>query len=119
MRFHPEVDNDEVRSLASMMSWKTAVVGVPFGGAKGGVNVDPSKLTESALQSVARSLMDKISKLLGPNRDIPAPDVGTNAQRLTTTTPRNELRNELKLCIMVLTDKCGPDRAAACRPRYV
>jgi len=82
MRFHPEVDNDEVRSLASMMSWKTAVAGVPFGGAKGGVNVDPSKLTEDELQQVTRSLMDKISKLLGPNRDIPAPDVGTNAQTM-------------------------------------
>jgi glutamate dehydrogenase (NAD(P)+) len=82
IRFHPEVDNDEVRSLASMMSWKTAVVGVPFGGAKGGVNVDPNELTEDELQHVARSLLDKISKVLGPNRDIPAPDVGTNAQTM-------------------------------------
>jgi glutamate dehydrogenase (NAD(P)+) len=80
VRFHPEVDIDEVRSLASMMSWKTAIVGIPFGGAKGGVNVDPSELTEDELQRVARSFMDKISKLLGPTRDIPAPDVNTNAQ---------------------------------------
>jgi glutamate dehydrogenase (NAD(P)+) len=82
IRFHPEVDTDEVRALASMMSWKTAVVGVPFGGAKGGVNVDPAQLTEGELQQVTRSLMDKISKLLGPNRDIPAPDAGTNAQTM-------------------------------------
>jgi glutamate dehydrogenase (NAD(P)+) len=82
IRFHPEVDTDEVRSLASMMSWKTAVAGVPFGGAKGGVNVDPAELTEGELQQVTRSLMDKISKVLGPNRDIPAPDVGTNAQTM-------------------------------------
>jgi glutamate dehydrogenase (NAD(P)+) len=82
IRFHPEVDIDEVRSLASMMSWKTAVAGIPFGGAKGGINVDPSQLTEGELQHVTRSLMDKISKVLGPNRDIPAPDVGTNAQTM-------------------------------------
>ncbi len=80
VRFHPEVDIDEVRALASMMTWKTAIAGVPFGGAKGGVNVDVSKHTEAELQRVARGFMDKISKVLGPTRDIPAPDVNTNAQ---------------------------------------
>jgi glutamate dehydrogenase (NAD(P)+) len=80
VRFHPEVDIDEVRSLASMMTWKTAIVGIPYGGAKGGVNADPSELTEDEVQRVARSFMDKISKVLGPTRDIPAPDVNTNAQ---------------------------------------
>ena len=82
VRFHPEVDIDEVRSLASMMTWKTAIAGVPFGGAKGGVNVDPHELSQGELQKVARAFMDKISKLLGPNRDIPAPDVNTNAQTM-------------------------------------
>jgi len=82
IRFHPEVDNDEVRALASMMTWKTAVAGVPFGGAKGGVNCDPTELTEDEQQQITRSLMDKISKVLGPTRDIPAPDVGTNAQTM-------------------------------------
>jgi glutamate dehydrogenase (NAD(P)+) len=82
IRFHPEVDLDEVRALAMLMTWKTAVVGIPYGGAKGGVNVDPRELEESELQAVARSFMDKIEKVLGPTRDIPAPDVGTNAQTM-------------------------------------
>ena len=80
IRFHPEVDLDEVRALAELMTWKTAIANVPYGGAKGGVNVDPSKLEARELQAVARSFMDKIEKVLGPQRDIPAPDVGTNAQ---------------------------------------
>jgi glutamate dehydrogenase (NAD(P)+) len=80
IRFHPEVALDEVRALAELMTWKTAIVNIPYGGAKGGVNVDPSKLETEELQSVARSFMDKIEKVLGPQRDIPAPDVGTNAQ---------------------------------------
>ena len=80
IRFHPEVDLDEVRALAELMTWKTAIVNLPYGGAKGGVNVDPSKLESGELQAVSRSFMDKIEKVLGPTRDIPAPDVGTNAQ---------------------------------------
>jgi glutamate dehydrogenase (NAD(P)+) len=80
VRFHPEVDLDEVRALAELMTWKTAIVGIPYGGAKGGVNVDPKQLDRAELQVVARSFMDKIEKVLGPTRDIPAPDVGTNAQ---------------------------------------
>src|SRR5919199_1437598 len=58
VRYHPEVDLDEVRSLAQLMSWKTAIVGIPFGGAKGGVNVDPKELERSEVQQVARSFMD-------------------------------------------------------------
>jgi glutamate dehydrogenase (NAD(P)+) len=82
IRFHPEVDIDEVRALASLMTWKTAVVGVPFGGAKGGVNCPSEGLEQGELQRIARSFMDKIEKVLGPTRDIPAPDVGTNAQTM-------------------------------------
>jgi glutamate dehydrogenase (NAD(P)+) len=82
IRFHPEVDLDEVRALAELMSWKTAIAGVPFGGAKGGVNVAPAELTPGERQHVARSFMDKIEKVLGPTRDIPAPDVGTDAQTM-------------------------------------
>jgi glutamate dehydrogenase (NAD(P)+) len=82
IRFHPEVDLDEVRALAELMTWKTAIVGIPYGGAKGGVNVDPKKLEANEKQTVARSFMDKIEKVLGPMRDIPAPDVGTNAQTM-------------------------------------
>ncbi len=80
VRFHPEVDIDEVRALASMMTWKTAIAGVPYGGAKGGVNVDVTELSQAELQRVSRGFMDKISKVLGPTRDIPAPDMNTNAQ---------------------------------------
>ena len=80
VRFHPEVDLDEVRALASLMTWKTAIVNIPFGGAKGGVNCDTRALHRSEVQRITRSFMDKIEKVLGPSRDIPAPDVGTNAQ---------------------------------------
>ena len=80
VRFHPEVDLDEVRALASLMTWKTAIVGIPFGGAKGGVNCPADELTDDELQKITRSFIDKIEKVLGPTRDIPAPDVNTNAQ---------------------------------------
>ncbi len=80
VRFHPEVDLDEVRALAALMSWKTAIVGVPFGGAKGGINCDPTQLSRDELQRITRSFIDKVEKVLGPTRDIPAPDVNTNAQ---------------------------------------
>jgi glutamate dehydrogenase (NAD(P)+) len=82
IRFHPEVDIDEVRALASLMTWKTAVAGVPFGGAKGGVNCPAEELAPSEQQTIARSFMDKIEKVLGPTRDIPAPDINTNAQTM-------------------------------------
>jgi glutamate dehydrogenase (NAD(P)+) len=82
IRYHPEVDLDEVRALATLMTWKTAVAGIPFGGAKGGVDCDPHALDEGELQQVTRSFIDKIEKVLGPQRDIPAPDVGTNAQTM-------------------------------------
>src|SRR5215212_3478333 len=80
IRFHPEVDIDEVRALASLMTWKTAVAGVPYGGAKGGVNCPADKLDQAEVQKIARSFMDKVEKILGPTRDIAAPDVNTNAQ---------------------------------------
>jgi glutamate dehydrogenase (NAD(P)+) len=80
VRYHPEVDLDEVRALAALMSWKTAIVGIPFGGAKGGVNCDPRALSRDELQRITRSFIDKVEKVLGPTRDIPAPDVNTNAQ---------------------------------------
>jgi glutamate dehydrogenase (NAD(P)+) len=82
VRFHPDVDLDEVRALASLMTWKTAIAGIPYGGAKGGVNCPADEMNTSELQTVARSFMDKIEKVLGPNRDIPAPDVNTNAQTM-------------------------------------
>ena len=80
LRYHPDVDLDEVRALAMLMTWKTAIVGIPYGGAKGGVNCAGDKLTPAELQAVTRSLLDKIEKVLGPTRDIMAPDVNTSAQ---------------------------------------
>lgn len=82
LRFHHEVDPDEVNSLASLMTWKTAVANIPYGGAKGGVNCDPSKLTHSELQKVTRSFIDEIHDIIGPGLDIPAPDMGSNAQTM-------------------------------------
>ncbi|HEU4950348.1 MAG TPA: Glu/Leu/Phe/Val dehydrogenase dimerization domain-containing protein [Holophagaceae bacterium] len=82
IRFHPEVDLDDVRALASLMTWKTAVVNIPFGGAKGGIQCDPSKMSLHELESLTRRYTAKISMVLGPTRDIPAPDVNTNAQTM-------------------------------------
>ena len=80
IRYHPEVDIDEVRALASLMTWKTAVANIPFGGAKGGINCPADQLDRAEVQQITRSFMDKIEKVLGPTRDIPAPDVNTDAQ---------------------------------------
>ena len=80
IRYHERVNLDEVRALAALMTWKTAIVGVPFGGAKGGVNCPARDLNETELQLITRSFVDKISNVLGPTRDVPAPDVNTNAQ---------------------------------------
>jgi len=80
IRYHPEVDLDEVRALAALMSWKTAIAGVPYGGAKGGINVPAQDLEKDELEKLTRSFIDKINHLIGPTRDIPAPDVNTNAQ---------------------------------------
>ena len=78
IRFHPEVDADEVMALAAMMTFKTALVDLPFGGAKGGVRCDPSKLSLGELERLTRRYTYEISPLIGPDTDIPAPDMGTN-----------------------------------------
>jgi glutamate dehydrogenase (NAD(P)+) len=80
IRYHPDVDLDEVRSLASLMTWKTALVDVPFGGAKGGVQVDPTRLSQRELQRVTRRFVEGISPIIGQDTDIPAPDLNTNAR---------------------------------------
>jgi len=82
VRFHPNVDLDEVRALALLMSIKCAIVNVPFGGAKGGVCVDPSKLSKVELERLTRRYTTMILPILGKQRDIPAPDVNTNAQTM-------------------------------------
>jgi glutamate dehydrogenase (NAD(P)+) len=80
IRFHPEADEREVLGLATTMTWKTALVDIPFGGAKGGVQVDPRRLSKRELEAVTRVFTSRISLLIGPYRDIPAPDMGTNQQ---------------------------------------
>ncbi|MCC6174541.1 MAG: Glu/Leu/Phe/Val dehydrogenase [Chloroflexi bacterium] len=80
LRYHPDVDLDEVKALAAWMSWKCALVDVAFGGAKGGIACDPSALSVSELERLTRRYAAEIFDLIGPNLDIPAPDVGTNAQ---------------------------------------
>src|SRR6266702_2003938 len=80
IRYHPDADHDEVLGLAAIMTWKTALMDIPFGGAKGGVTVDPKKLSRLELERLTRRFTQRISIVLGPYRDIPAPDVNTNAQ---------------------------------------
>ncbi|GIW86958.1 MAG: glutamate dehydrogenase [Isosphaeraceae bacterium] len=80
LRYHPHVDHDEARSLASLMTWKTAVVDLPFGGAKGGINCDPAKLSRGELERLTRKFIEKIHDFIGPDKDIPAPDMGTDSQ---------------------------------------
>jgi len=82
IRYHPEVDLDEVRALAALMSWKTAIVGIPYGGAKGGVNAPAQEMPQGELEALTRSFIAKIDRVIGPTRDIPAPDVNTNAQTM-------------------------------------
>jgi glutamate dehydrogenase (NAD(P)+) len=78
LRYHQEVDLDEVRSLASLMTWKTAVVNIPYGGAKGGIAVDTRKLSIIELERLTRRFVDEIHDIIGPDTDIPAPDMGTD-----------------------------------------
>src|SRR5215470_1466796 len=82
IRFSPDVSLDEVRALAMWMTWKCAVVGIPFGGAKGGVIVDPRELSQSELERLTRRYATEISILIGPDSDIPAPDMNTNPQTM-------------------------------------
>ena len=80
LRYHPEVNSAEVLELASLMTWKTAVVDLPYGGAKGGISVDPKTLSLGELERITRKFIDEIHEVIGPDQDIPAPDMGTNAQ---------------------------------------
>jgi glutamate dehydrogenase (NAD(P)+) len=79
LRYHPSMDEDHAMALANLMTWKTAVVDVPFGGAKGGIDCDPSKLSVKELNEVTRTFVTGIKEVIGPTLDIPAPDVNTNS----------------------------------------
>jgi glutamate dehydrogenase (NAD(P)+) len=82
LRYHPSTDLDDVRALAMWMTWKCALVDVPFGGAKGGVSVDPTRLSKKELEAVTRRFATELEGIIGPDSDIPAPDVGTNSQTM-------------------------------------
>ncbi|HEX3816333.1 MAG TPA: Glu/Leu/Phe/Val dehydrogenase [Mycobacteriales bacterium] len=82
IRFHPDTDLDEVRALAMWMTWKCALIGIPYGGAKGGVSVNPKLLSRNELERVTRRYASEIMPVIGPEKDIPAPDVGTDEQTM-------------------------------------
>src|SRR6476646_779172 len=82
IRYHHEVEPDEVNALASLMTWKTAVVDLPYGGAKGGITCDPRKLSLAEQQRLTRVFVQGIQDVIGPQKDIPAPDMGTNARTM-------------------------------------
>src|SRR5438132_12549911 len=82
IRYHPNVTFDEVKALASWMTWKCAIVNIPFGGAKGGIVCDPHKLSKNELEHLTRRYAYEISPIIGPDKDIPAPDVYTDAQTM-------------------------------------
>lgn len=80
LRFHPQVNLDEVKALSAWMAIKTAVVDIPFGGGKGGIEVNPKELSEDELEELSRNFVKEVYKYIGPEKDVPAPDVGTNSQ---------------------------------------
>jgi glutamate dehydrogenase (NAD(P)+) len=82
LRFHPDVDLDHFVALATIMTWKCALLNLPFGGAKGGVNCDPGVLSARELENLTKRLVERISMLIGPDRDIPAPDMGTGPREM-------------------------------------
>src|SRR5262245_44101425 len=82
IRFHPDVTLEEVMALAAWMTWKCAVVGIPFGGGKGGIACDPTKMSKGELERLTRRYAADLSDLFGPESDVPAPDVNTNEQVL-------------------------------------
>ena len=80
VRYHPKVSLDDVRALASLMTWKTTLINIPFGGAKGGVICNPKKMSSGELERMTRTYISRIIQLIGPNRDVLAPDIGTDGQ---------------------------------------
>jgi glutamate dehydrogenase (NAD(P)+) len=108
LRFHPQVDLDEVRSLATWMTWKSAIVNIPFGGAKGGIQIDPASYSHGELERITRRFTYGLGDNIGPDYDIPAPDVNTNSQIMAwmldtylSTVPPNERQR----CVSVVTGK--------------
>src|SRR6266568_6474936 len=102
IRFAPDVSIDEIRALATWMTWKCAVVNIPFGGAKGGVICDPRKMSRGELERLTRRYTAELADWLGPERDIPAPDVGTGERSEEHT---SELQSQFHLVCRLLLEK--------------
>ena len=83
LRYHHDVDLDEVRALAALMTWKTAVVNLPYGGAKGGIAIDPKRHSTKEMERITRRFIDRIHDVIGPDKDIPAPDMGTSHREMS------------------------------------
>lgn len=105
---HPSIDIDEVRALATWMTWKAAIARIPFGGAKGGIQIDPTMYSAAELERITRRFTYALGNNIGPEYDIPAPDVNTNSQIMAwlldtylTTVPPNERQR----CVHVVTGK--------------
>lgn len=102
LRYHPTTDNDAVKALAMWMTWKTSLAGLPYGGAKGGIQMDPKKYSNSELERITRRFTYALGDNIGPEHDIPAPDVNTNAQTMawiadtymSTKTPSERSKNQ-------------------------
>lgn len=108
LRFHPAVDIDEVRALATWMTWKGALTNIPFGGAKGGIQIDPFKYTANELERITRRFTFALGNNIGPEYDIPAPDVNTNPQIMAwilDTYVSTMPPDERQACIHVVTGK--------------
>src|SRR4051812_6849937 len=104
IRYAPDVTLDEVRALASWMTWKCAVVNIPFGGAKGGVICDPKKLSMGELERITRRYTAELVEFIGPEKDIPAPDVGTNEQTMAWIMDTYSMHTR-QTCTAVVTGK--------------
>ncbi|MCZ7584805.1 MAG: Glu/Leu/Phe/Val dehydrogenase [Deltaproteobacteria bacterium] len=118
LRFHPDLSIDEVRALATWMTWKCALAGIPFGGAKGGIQIDPAKYSRAELERVTRRFTFALGDAIGPEYDIPAPDVNTNAQIMAwildtywSTMPAHDRQR----CMHVVTGK--PIESGGCPGR--
>ena len=105
IRYHPDVNADEVRALASWMTWKCAVADIPFGGAKGGIICDPKKLSSSELRRITRRFVVELGDLIGPHTDIPAPDVNTTAEMMAWIYDTYDMMHAGKNNLPVVTGK--------------
>jgi len=105
IRYHPEVNADEVRALASWMTWKCAVADIPFGGAKGGVICDPKQLSRNELRKVTRRFITELGDTIGPHTDIPAPDVNTDAETMAWIYDTYDMMHAGKNNLPVVTGK--------------